>query len=309
MKIITNYSRLKERIEKPVLAIGNFDGVHFGHQSILKTTVKKAKEIEGAPIALSFQPHPLIVLTPDKCPPLITPFQKKAELIQDCGIEILISVTFTREFSKMRARTFAEEVLCKEIGTKEIFVGKNFTFGRDKEGDSQTLLHLGNELGFKVNIVESFLIDGRIVSSSNIRKLVKEGKVNETKILLGRYHSVKGEVIPGTKRGKKIGYPTANLEIKGFLLPSDGVYASRIKIDNTYFNGISYIGSNPTFQRGTLLVEAHIFDFHKEIYGKTIEIEFIEKVRGEKTFKNEKELTAQITEDIEKASFILTVKN
>jgi riboflavin kinase / FMN adenylyltransferase len=305
MKIITNYSRLKERVKDPVLAIGNFDGVHFGHQTILRTAVEEAKRIGCTPVALSFQPHPLMVLTPDKCPLFITPFQKKAELIEECGIKILLSVSFTKEFSKMRARAFAEDVLYKEIGTKEVFVGKNFTFGWDREGDSSTLRVLGEEIGFKVNIVESFKIDDITVSSSNIRKLVGEGKIREAKSLLGRYHCIKGEVIPGDKRGARLGFPTANIKITGFLLPDVGVYSSKIKLDNRVLGGITYIGSNPTFQRGSLLVESHIFDFDEDLYGKTIEVSFAERIRGEEVFESEQDLVGQISRDIEKArSFI-----
>lgn len=308
MKIITNYERLKERLRDPVLAIGNFDGVHLGHQTILKSTVKEANRIKGIPIALTFHPHPLRVLTPEKCPPLITSFQKKAELIKNCGIEILINIVFTKQFSKMRARAFAEDVIYKEIGAKEVFVGNNFTFGRGKEGDSKALLELGNEFGFKVNIVKSFRIEQKIVSSSNIRKLITKGKVKEGKVLLGRYHSIRGKVIYSAKRGMRLGFPTANLQILGFLIPSVGVYAAKINLYNKTHNGVSYIGFNPTFQRDILLVEAHIFDFHERIYGESIEISFIERIRGEEFFETEKELVNQISKDIEAAKTILGIE-
>lgn len=305
MKIITNYEKLKERVREPVLAIGNFDGVHLGHQTILKSTVKEANKIKGIPIALTFQPHPLRVLTPEKCPPLITSFQKKAELIKNCGIEILISVNFTKQFSKMRARSFAKDVICKEIGTKEVFVGKNFTFGRGKEGDSKTLFELGKEFGFKVNIVRSFRIGQKIVSSSNIRKLITKGKVEDGKVFLGRYHSIRGKVIYGAKRGMRLGFPTANIQLSGFLIPSVGVYAAKIKLYNKTYNGVSYIGFNPTFHRDTLLIEAHLFDFHEIIYGESIEISFIARIRGEEFFETKKELVNQISKDIEVAKNIL----
>lgn len=305
MKIITNYENLKKRIKRPILAIGNFDGVHLGHQMILRNTVEEAKRVEGTPVALTFQPHPLMVLDPDNAPLLITPFQKKAEQIEKCGIEILVCVSFTKEFSQIRARAFAKDILCGEIGVKEIFVGKNFTFGRGKEGHSDTLMEFGREFGFKVNIVKSFMMDEEIVSSSNIRKLVKKGEVKGAKVLLGRCPSVKGEVIAGSKRGKRLGYPTANLEVKGYLIPYEGIYAAKIRMDKKIYNGVVYIGSNPTFQRNTLFVEVHLFDFDKDIYGKSMEVSFIERIRGEKSFKTEKELINQISKDVEEARIIL----
>ncbi len=305
MKVISSLENIKEPFAYAVITVGNFDGVHIGHQGLLKEVKKRADKMSGTSIVLTFEPHPLKVLKEKKIP-LITPFERKIELIEKLGIDVVICLPFTREFSKVSAREFVEEILLKKIGMREIVVGYDYTFGHKREGNIDLLKKLGDELGFKVCILGPILVDNMIVSSTRIRNLIMEGELEKVKILLNRYYQVSGEVIAGHDRGGRLlGFPTANLKLVNEVFPKNGVYVVEVIYNNKVYGGVTNIGFKPTFGNDALSVETHILDFDQNIYGKKIKLNFIKRLRNEKRFSSIEALAAQIKRDIEEARKIL----
>jgi len=305
MKVISSLENIKEPFAYAVITVGNFDGVHIGHQGLLKEVKKRADKMSGTSVVLTFEPHPLKVLKEKKIP-LITPFERKIELIEKLGIDVVICLPFTREFSKVSAREFVEEILLKKIGMKEIVVGYDYTFGHKREGNIDLLKKLGDELGFKVCILGPILVDNMIVSSTRIRNLIMEGELEKVKILLNRYYQVSGEVIAGHDRGGRLlGFPTANLKLVNEVFPKNGVYVVEVIYNNKVYGGVTNIGFKPTFGNDALSVETHILDFDQNIYGKKIKLNFIKRLRNEKRFSSIEALAAQIKRDIEEARKIL----
>ena len=305
MKVISSLEDIKEPFAYAVITVGNFDGVHIGHQGLLKEVKKRADKMSGTSIVLTFEPHPLKVLKEKKIP-LITPFERKIELIEKLGIDVVICLPFTREFSKVSAREFVEEILLKKIGMKEIVVGYDYTFGHKREGNIDLLKKLGDELGFKVCILGPILVDNMIVSSTRIRNLIMEGELEKVKTLLNRYYQVSGEVIAGHDRGGRLlGFPTANLKLVNEVFPKNGVYVVEVIYNNKVYGGVTNIGFKPTFGNDALSVETHILDFDQNIYGKKIKLNFIKRLRNEKRFSSIEALAAQIKRDIEEARKIL----
>ena len=305
MKVINSLENIKEPFAYAVITVGNFDGVHIGHQGLLKEVKKRADKMSGTSIVLTFEPHPLKVLKEKKIP-LITPFERKIELIEKLGIDVVICLPFTREFSKVSAREFVEEILLKKIGMREIVVGYDYTFGHKREGNIDLLKKLGDELGFKVCILGPILVDNMIVSSTRIRNLIMEGELEKVKTLLNRYYQVSGEVIAGHDRGGRLlGFPTANLKLVNEVFPKNGVYVVEVIYNNKVYGGVTNIGFKPTFGNDALSVETHILDFDQNIYGKKIKLNFIKRLRNEKKFSSIEALAAQIKRDIEEARKIL----
>ena len=305
MKIIRGTKNISDLIPYPVVAIGNFDGVHVGHQILFRKTAQLAKENGGTAIAFTFEPHPLKILAPDKVPPLLTTFRKKMELIEECGIDLVVCADFTRQFSDQHPREFAHDILVKRIEVKEVVVGFDYAFGRGREGTVRYLKQMGEEYGFRTHIIDPVKLNGHLVSSSYVRELVEDGKVEAAGEFLGRHYSIPGPVIEGYKTGQKIGFPTANLDTSRVQIPGIGVYAVSIKHQDAKYNGVVNVGFNPTFNRDTLSVEAHIFDFEGKIYGQEIEVIFIRRIRNEVKFKSAGQLVEQIKKDIHAAKIIL----
>lgn len=305
MNIIRGTKNITGSIPYPVVAIGNFDGVHVGHQILFRKAAELAKANGGTPVALTFEPHPLKVLAPDRVPPMLTTFHKKMELIQECGIELVICADFTRKFADQHPRDFARDILGERIGAKEVVVGFDYAFGRGREGTVRYLKQMGEEYGFLTHIVDPVKLNGHLVSSSRVRELIEDGEVGAAGELLGRYYSIPGPVIDGYKTGQSIGFPTANLDTSRVKIPGTGVYAVWIKHHGKKYNGVVNVGFNPTFDRDTLSVEAHIFDFDEKIYGQKIELVFIRRIRSEIKFKSADQLVEQIQKDIQTAKTIL----
>ncbi len=308
MKIIDGLENITEPFKNPVLTIGNFDGVHLGHQQLFKHVLKRAKEIDGEAIVMTFYPHPLKVLRPENNgPPVITCHKHKMKLIEQCGIDVVITVNFTREFALMSAREFVEEILWKKIGLKVIVVGWDYQFGRNREGDINFLKKEGERLGFEVDVLDSIKVNGMIVSSTMVRKCVTEGDLKKAEKLLGRKYEIVGKVVKGRDRGGRLlGFPTANIRMEDKLCPQTGVYAVEVIVDGKTYGGAANIGYNPTFGDESLSLETHIFDFSEELYGKEITVRLIERLRPEKKFSSPDELATQISHDIEKAKKILS---
>jgi riboflavin kinase/FMN adenylyltransferase len=305
MKIIRGTKNIFGPISYPVVAIGNFDGVHIGHQIIFHKAVELASANEGTSVAFTFEPHPLKVTAPKRAPFLLTTFRKKMELIAEHGIGHVICADFTRQFADQHPRDFARDILVERIGVREVVVGFDYAFGRGREGTVRYLKEMGEEYGFQVHVVEPVRLHGHLVSSSHVRELIEDGEVGAASEFLGRYYSIPGPVVSGYKTGQAIGFPTANLDTSRVQIPGTGVYAVWVWHGGEKYNGVVNVGFNPTFDRDALNVEAHIFDFEKKIYGQEIEVVFIRRIRSEIKFDSSNQLVEQIQKDIEAAKTIL----
>ncbi len=306
MSIIKDLSELKSPLQNPVLTIGNFDGVHKGHLALFEKVKQIAKKINGLSVVMTFDPHPIKVLRSGNGPPVITPTPQKLRLIKQAGIDVILCLPFTKEFATLSAKDFVEKILVQKIGVKCIVVGYDYAFGRNREGNIEFLKKMAQQYQFKVEVVGPVSVNGTIVSSTKIRNLVQEGKLEEAKTLLGRNYEVTGTVVKGKNRGAKLlGYPTANLKLIDELTPKSGVYAVKVHIDDKTYKGVANIGYNPTFGNGAFSVETHIIDFDKNILGKEIRVEFVKRLRDEKKFKGPSELAEQIKKDIQNARKVL----
>lgn len=306
MKIIWNYKEIVEPLPYPCVTIGNFDGVHLGHNRLFEQVVGKAKAHNGVSVVVTFDPHPLKVLRPGGIK-LISTIEQKIESIRLAGIDFLVIIPFSREFAATSAKTFVDEVLVGTIGVKELVVGYDYGFGRGREGNIDFLKQQGTENGFPVTVVEAHYEDEMLVSSTKIRELVTEGRMRDVEKLLGRYYQIRGEVQRGRQRGGRVvGFPTANLQIlEDDLCPKHGVYVTQVIYDGRCYGGVSNIGYNPTFGEGRLVAETHIFDFNADIYGKPLKINLLQHLRGEKKFSGPEELAEQIRKDIAIARKVL----
>ena len=308
MRVIYDLKQIKEPLRNCVLTVGNFDGVHKGHVALFDMVKKRARAIDGESAVMTFEPHPLKVIRPGEGPPLITLTKQKIKLISDQKVDFIICIPFTKQFAAISSRDFIEDILVGKIGIKEIIVGYDYTFGHKREGNIGLLQEMGGSLGFAVHVVGPQQSKGRLISSTSIRKLVQEGKLEDAKNLLGRDYQVSGIVMKGKDRGGRLlGFPTANLDLIDELTPPTGVYAVKALIDGQWFDGVTNIGYNPTFGNGTFSVETHILDFSGDMLGKTISVSFMKHLRKEKTFKTIDDLARQIGDDIEEARSLFSV--
>lgn len=305
MKIIRGIHNIKETMTYPVVTIGNFDGVHLGHQAIFEKVSERAKEVGGTGIVFTFEPHPREIFSSKKGAFLLTTLDTKLELIEKGGIDLVICADFTPDFAAQNPREFTKNMLVEKINVKEVFIGHDFNFGKGREGTVEYFQKMGEEFGFKVEVLEPVKINGDIVSSSFVRHFIKDGRVNKAARCLGRPYSLEGKVIGGCNKGSDMGFPTANIDIHDNLIPHTGVYAVQVVLQKKTFNGVANIGYNPTFKRNHLTVEVHIFNFTGNLYDQTIRLLFIDKIRDEVTFSSGDELKAQIQKDIASAKEII----
>ena len=310
MKFVTQIESIKTPFVNAVITIGNFDGVHLGHQALFREVMKKAHQIGGTSIAMTFEPHPIRVLKQNGQPPLITQYEQKIELIERTGLDVLICMTFTPEFSAISAKDFVENLLVKHIGMKAIVVGRDYTYGKNREGNLKSLETDGKRLGFEVIVADWIQVGNDLpgrTSSTLIRELVMDGKVIDANKLLGRPYQIRGKVVTGRDRGGKLlGFPTANINLQDELCPKTGIYAVTVEIHGKIYNGVANIGYSPTFDDQQFTVEVHILDFNKRIYGENVRVNFIRRIRDEEKFKNISELSDQIRKDIIEAIEILS---
>lgn len=306
MILITDLSSITTKFTHSVITLGNFDGLHLGHQELIKMVIKRAKEKGAVSLVVTFRPHPLKILAPAKCPPLISIYEEKIKLFEKMGIDVLVKIPFTVGFSSMAPEDFVKDVLCGLLGAKEIFVGYNYRFGRGREGNVHTLKKLGEKFGFTVREVQQVSLNGEVISSSKIRHLLKDGEVEHASKLLGRTYAITGIVVKGDGRGKGLGFPTANIVPKHSIIPANGVYAARLYVRDKLYDGIANIGMRPTFNKENLTIEVHVFDFNEDIYNEEVSLYFIKKIREEKKFKDADELIHQIDSDIKTAKEILS---
>jgi riboflavin kinase/FMN adenylyltransferase len=302
-----------EKITKPyknaVITIGNFDGVHLGHQALFQKVIEKAEEIGGTSVTVTFEPHPMRILKKNDHPPLITLYEQKVELIESSGIDILICIPFNKEFAALTAVEFVEDLLVNHFGMKAIVVGEDYTFGKNREGNLDLLRKFSMHLGFEVVVANWIQLTdwpGRI-SSTSIRELVMDGKVAEAQKLLGRNYQIRGIVTTGRNRGGKLlGFPTANIKLHDELCPKTGVYAVTVEQTDKKYKGVANIGYSPTFDDHVYTVEVHILDFDENLIDLKIRVNFIKRLRDEIKFSSISELSKQIKKDIKKARTILS---
>lgn len=305
MELITDLNDITTPYPNAVVTIGNFDGVHKGHQAILHQVIEKAEAINGTSVAITFEPHPLKVLSDEGAPPLITLYEQKVELIEQTGIDVLICTPFTQSFAALSAESFIEDILIHKIGMKAIVIGKDYQFGKNRRGSVAFLREYAKAYAIEVLVADWIPVSAQIpdrISSTRVREIVMEGRVEEARHLLGRYYQIRGEVVTGRQRGgPMLGFPTANIQLVDELCPKMGVYAVTVEWKKKKYKGVANIGYAPTFDDHLFTVEVHLFDFKDDIYGETIKVNFIQRIRDEKRFSGIEELSAQISRDIESA--------
>lgn len=323
MEIFDGHRALFRPLFTPAIALGNFDGVHLGHQRLLSETLDAARRLGGDSVVLTFEPHPAQVLAPHAAPPLLTTRARKLELVAAAGIRACIVEPFTPELARLAPDEFARSILVDIIGARHVVVGYDFTYGHNRAGNADTLQEFGRDHGFAVQVIEPVTVDGVIASSTAVRERVRSGDMAGARPLLGRNYDVDGTVVRGDGRGRSIGIPTANLELGGTLLPARGVYAVRVRIidgdsdgdgdargggsqRSATLPGVANLGMRPTFtDREQLTVEVHLLDFSGDLYGRALRVEFVDRLRGEQRFPDVDALVQQIRADIDRARHIL----
>ena len=309
MHVVRHLARHRGRLPRTVLTLGNFDGVHRGHQEIIATAVRLAAEKGAQPAVLTFEPHPIAVLAPDKAPPIIQSLHDRLETIRDHGIATVVLQRFTREFAAMDPEAFVRDFLLRHIELAHVIVGYNVNFGRDRAGTSETLRTLGARLGFGVDVVGPVVADGEEVSSTRLRDAIRQGDMPRVRRLLGRPYAFRGRVVTGDRRGRTLGFPTANLHLKpSLLIPPDGVYAVLADVDGTERRGVLNVGIRPTFGGRRRTIEAHLLDFDGDLYRRWLVVRVVERLRGEATFAGPDALRAAIADDIARARGVLATR-
>lgn len=291
-------SQLKKKYPRPVLAIGIFDGLHKGHCQVIEKTVSLARTGNGTAMLMTFDPHPVHVLKPEICLPLIMPLEYRLRLIAQLGIDVCVVLPFTRSFAHLKPEEFIRKYLLDKIGPSTVVVGDDFRFGQDRQGTLQEFQALGEEFGFSVLGVRALCGEKKSVSSSAIRALIAQGQLQKAARLLGRPFALCGEVVHGDARGRQLDYPTANLNVGGLVVPPNGVYVVTVQIASRTYGGVANIGTRPSFKTAALLnVEVHVFDYKHDLYGQRICVTFRKKIRDEKFFSSPEALREQIQDD------------
>ena len=289
----------------PIAALGNFDGLHRGHQQLILQVRHPPSERGGTAVAVIFDPHPPQVLRPDKAPPLLMTLEQKLEAFERGGLEAVVIVRFTRELSQWEPEAFVERVLIDWLRVSEVWVGENFLFGRDRKGTFTLLRALGEDRGFRTEKIEPVRYKDFVVSSTRVRHLIGEGRVDEAGALLGRYYTIDGVVVHGDGRGRELGYPTANLDVAAALLPAFGIYVTVATINGVTHPSVTSVGVRPTIGDGRLAVEAHLLDGPKDLYGTRVRLGFVSRLREERKFDGLDALKMQIAADCDEARGIL----
>jgi len=307
MEIFRSLDDIPTGLGKTVVTIGNFDGIHLGHREIFRRVRRAAAAIHGVSVVITFVPHPLKVIpNPKKQICLINTYAEKENLISASGIDYLVAIPFTKEFAGLSAREFVTDVLVKRLGVSRLIIGYDYSFGRAREGKVAMLAEMGSELGFTVEVLEPIGHDGEAYSSTQVRKMIKSGEVAGVVPLLGRQYSLSGIVVSGHHRGSGLGFPTANIRTEKELIPKSGVYAVKVKLDNTLYDGACNIGSNPTFGNEETSIEVFLFDFTGDLYGRELRFYFIARIRDERRFPDPEALRLAIAGDVARCREILS---
>lgn len=285
-------------IHDTVVTIGNFDGVHRGHMEIFRHLISCGVQRGLQSVVVTFEPHPLKVLSAESTPPMITTFDQKIALIGSTGVDCLVVVEFTAEFARMSADDFVRDMLCAPLGMRHIIIGHDYAFGRGREGNYKTLERIGAEKGFTLEDMEPVGEEGVVFSSSLARRLIAAGDMEAASGILGRYHTISGTVVHGRDIGRSLGFPTANITTHNELLPPDGVYAVMVSVDGSLVKGACSIGLNPTFDGGTRTIEVFMLDYAGQIYGREIAFCFVQRLRDIQKYSDVSELVSAITRDV-----------
>ena len=307
MVIYRNLNLISQPFCQPVITIGNFDGVHLGHQTLFQKVKERARAVGGQSVVITFDPHPIKLMRPDKQLPLLTTTAQKIKLLTDLDVDVIIVHPFSAEFGAMPAREFVQHYLVQGLGAREIVIGHDYRFGRNREGNIELLQTLGAEFGFPVHVVDAIQIKDTLVSSTLIRNLIRDGQVLAAQNFLGRSFEVTGEVIHGQGRGARLlGFPTANLAVdNGLLIPAVGIYAVRAGLGGQLYPGVANIGTCPTFGNQELSLEVYLLDFDQDIYGERLAVQFVQRLRDEQRFADVPALVTQIKRDVAAARQIV----
>lgn len=282
------------------IVLGDFDGLHIGHQTLINTAIDEAKNKNIKSSVLFFKKHTRFVIKKDTNLTLLSDNEQKLSLLEKLGVDIVYRIDFNEEMMSLPGEEFVKKILLEKLNTKVVVVGFNYRFGHKAACDADDLKKFGEKYGFKVVVVDPVCVDGQLISSTLIRNLVKDGDIFKANKYLGRDYAIKGKVIEGNKRGKKLGFPTANLDINSnFTIPKFGVYKTNTVIDDNVYLSVTSVGINPTYNDGSMKIETYILDFNEDIYGKTLEVRFLEYLRDEIKFDTEKELIEQINKDVD----------
>lgn len=314
MRVLRSLKEVTAPLPAPALTIGNFDGIHAGHQRILASVSEEARAAGGASVAMTFHPHPAHVLGRE-APPLLTTLEQRLRLLEENGIAVALVMEFTRELSLLSPRAFLEEIVCRRLGTRAVCVGENFRFGHRQAGDVRLLEELSQELGFSVRIIPPVVVNGQVASSSLVRRLVAEGDVAAAAELLGRAFALTGEVVAGAGRGRELGFPTLNMQPEQECTPGRGVYITETLIEGIGHPSATNVGVRPTFDGSTFahraeresrhggpaVVESHLLGFSGTTQARRLEVRFLERLRREQKFPSPEALRDQIHRDVEAA--------
>jgi riboflavin kinase/FMN adenylyltransferase len=291
-----------------VLTVGTFDGVHRGHQQVLEAVRRSADARHERSVVVTFDPHPLRIVHPESSPPLLTTAAEKIEILAQTGVERVALLRFTPALAALTPREFVEQILIGRLGMSQLVIGYDHGLGRGRSGDVETLRALGSEVGFGVDVIEPVTTDSGAISSSGIRALVQAGNVAAARDALGRPYSLTGTVVRGEGQGRKLGFPTANIDVPNpeKLIPHEGIYAVRAALRDRFVDGVLHLGPRPTFAGLPPSIEVHLFDFDEDIYGRRLRIDFIERIRDIAHFQSVDKLVEAIAADAAEARRVLT---
>lgn len=305
MRIIRTLEDCTPPLERGVLTIGNFDGVHLGHREMFRCVVRRAREVNGQAAVLTFVPHPLKVLTPERAPRLLNTYEEKERLIAASCIDVLAALPFDQTMAEMPPERFVKDILVRRFDLCHLVVGYDYAFGRNREGDVEFLRAAGHQSGFEVEMLQPVRGQDVVFSSTLIRRRLAAGDVAGAVELLGRHYTLEGRVIHGASRGTSLGFPTANLRTEKEVLPRPGVYAVKARLADRILDGVMNIGFNPTFGTERISLEVHLLDFSADIYDQTLRVYFVDRLREEMVFASVEGLVEQIHKDIQRARQIL----
>ncbi len=305
MQVFGAVEEFPEAHKGAVIAIGNFDGVHRGHQSVLGRTMEIARAHRAPAGVMLFDPHPREFFAPDRPLFTLTPLDEKLALFEALGLDLAVALTFDRALASLSAEEFVARILVAGLGVRHVVIGYDFFFGKGREGNPDVMRALGERHGFGVTVVAPEGDAEEAFSSSRVRALLRQGRVREAAEQLGHWWRVKGRVVPGAGRGQGLGYPTANLALEKSQELAHGIYAVRVLIDGALYDGAAYLGTRPTFEEGPAVLEVFLFDFEGDLYGREVALDFIARIRGDQSFESAEALKAQMAADCDEARRIL----
>ncbi len=305
MQVVSNINAIEGLGQGTAVALGNFDGIHLGHRDIFRMLVRRAHEHKVKSLVYTFDPHPLKILAPERAPLLLNTAEEKVRLIAASNVDVLACIPFSRQIATCEAADFVRDVLVKQLHVRAIVVGYDFAFGRERKGTGDFLRVQGEIYGFSVDVLQPLGIDGQPYSSTRVRELLVAGRVEEIPAQLGRHYTLAGQVVGGDRRGRTIGFPTANIATQKEQLPAPGIYAVIVRFDAAEYQGVVNIGRRPTFGPGEIAIEVYLLDFDGDLYGKELRLYFVARLRDEKKFADRESLIAAISQDVAEGRRVL----